>query len=255
MLLLHSVIMTPQQIISVNTSEKLKRVIQNCPHRSAEIFEELKRQGQLRTFLRIHTLTELRAILQGFPQYSAEIRQELQRLGLSPEAPTTRTPTTLSDIVRTPSILTSTTTRLTQTTRPLDPNEWLMRQSARTTPIITPLATPIERSTVPTSRRSSHSRPSSVVSTVLSEWFTPPVFNPIRLSQSTIDSINALAPGGLINGIDPKRRSLGFTEQERGVAIAITQMSPENSMNGYLTALCLVFSPERANALLTKISR
>lgn len=89
----------------------------------------------------------------------------------------------------------------------------------------------------------------------LTTYFTTPVFTPVRFTPAVIESIKNLAPGNRIAGADPKRISLDFTEQECGVAVSITQLCRVNSREAYLTALCLVFSPERANALLEKITR
>lgn len=51
----------------------------------------------------------------------------------------------------------------------------------------------------------------------------------------------------------PKRPGEDFTDQEVGIAVAITQQAPKKSIEGYTEALSIIFSKERAEALIKKI--
>jgi hypothetical protein len=82
-----------------------------------------------------------------------------------------------------------------------------------------------------------------------------PVFTLVGFTPVIQGAITSLAPDGLIVDADPRRISFDFTDQEYGVAVAIAQICPLSSRDAYLTALTLVFSSKRANALLEKMTR
>ncbi len=90
------------------------------------------------------------------------------------------------------------------------------------------------------------SAPYSFLRTFLSSLDSP--LFPV-LSQKQIDNILAIL--ATLN-LDPKRTGAEFTDFERGVGVALTQISP-NGMEGALIALSAVFSPERAQAILDAI--
>lgn len=69
------------------------------------------------------------------------------------------------------------------------------------------------------------------------------------LSQKQIDNI--LAIQATLN-LDPERTGAEFTDFERGVGVALTQIAP-NGMEGMMLVLGFVFSRERAHAILNAI--
>jgi hypothetical protein len=80
---------------------------------------------------------------------------------------------------------------------------------------------------------------------------TPVTFTTVGLSDAQINLINETAIN-FLTGLDPRRPGAEFQPLERGIATVITQIAP-CSEDGYMTALCVVFSPERARALLDAI--
>ncbi len=73
-------------------------------------------------------------------------------------------------------------------------------------------------------------------------------FTPVELSDVQINLITEIAQS-LPTRLNPQRPGTSFEPVERGVATAITQAAP-SSEDGCMTALCIVFSQERARELL-----
>lgn len=69
------------------------------------------------------------------------------------------------------------------------------------------------------------------------------------IQKKQIDSILAIQAN--LN-LDPDRTGAEFTDFERGVGIALTQIAP-NGMEGMMKVLGFVFSQERAQAILNAI--
>lgn len=87
---------------------------------------------------------------------------------------------------------------------------------------------------------------------------TGTVYTPVHLSQQKINAILTAADAlkqdipDAVKLPDPKRPGCQYSKKELGIATSITQLV-SNSMDAYMTGLCLVFSPERASALLNAI--
>lgn len=77
-------------------------------------------------------------------------------------------------------------------------------------------------------------------------------FTPIAMSVEQITAIQGLYHSVKDKLKDPTRPGVEFEDLELTIAAAILQVVP-NSQNGYMTGLCLVFSYERAKAILDKI--
>lgn len=80
-------------------------------------------------------------------------------------------------------------------------------------------------------------------------------FAPVALSQAQINTILEIYQSNrdrMPDFPDPQRPGNDFKNIEKGMAIAISQVAP-SSQNGCLTAFRLVFSAERADALLESI--
>ena len=76
-----------------------------------------------------------------------------------------------------------------------------------------------------------------------------PVGNKVVLSQKHIDNILAIQA---TLSLDPERTGAEFTDFERGVGVALTQIAP-NGMEGMVHVLGFVFSRERSHAILNAI--